>query len=123
MKGALHQLISQVVRDEDFVPGDMHKRLLSLPWRDVFTTNWDTLLEKTRSLVADRNYSVVQNMNEIPLAAQPRIVKLHGSLSAHFPLIFTEEDYRTYPTRFAPFREYGPTSNDGNHVLSDRFLW
>ena len=99
----LHQFIRQVVRDEDFAPGDIHKRLLRLPWRNVFTTNWDTLLEKTRSFVADRAYSVVQNMDEIPLAAQPRIIKLHGSLPAHFPLIFTEEDYRTYPTKFAPF--------------------
>ena len=99
----LHRFIKQVVRDEDFVPGDMHKRLLRLPWRTVFTTNWDTLLEKTRSFVADRAYSVVRNTDEIPLADQPRIVKLHGSLPAHFPLIFTEEDYRTYPTKFAPF--------------------
>lgn len=102
-EGALHQLIRQVVRDEDFAPGDIHKRLLRLPWRDVFTTNWDTLLERTRSFVADRAYSVVQNMDEIPLAIQPRIVKLHGSLPAHFPIIFAEEDYRTYPTKFAPF--------------------
>ncbi len=99
----LHRVIKQVVRDEDFLPGEMHKRLLCLPWRDVFTTNWDTLLEETRSFVVDRSYSVVRNKNEIPLAAQPRIVKLHGSLPAHFPLIFTEEDYRTYPTEFAPF--------------------
>ncbi len=99
----LHQFIKQVVRDEDFAPGDIHKRLLRLPWRNVFTTNWDTLLEKTRSFVAEYAYSVVRNMDEIPLAAQPRIVKLHGSFPAHFPLIFTEEDYRTYPTEFAPF--------------------
>ncbi len=42
-------------------------------------------------------------MDEIPLANRPRIVKLHGSFPSHFPLIFTEEDYRTYPTEFAPF--------------------
>ena len=34
---------------------------------------------------------------------QSRIVKLHGSFPANFPLIFTEEDYRTYPVQFAPF--------------------
>lgn len=30
-------------------------------------------------------------------------MKLHGSFPAHSPFIFTEEDYRTYPRKFAPF--------------------
>ena len=42
-------------------------------------------------------------MDQLPLLGQPRIVKLHGSLPATFPLISTEEDYRTYPSKFAPF--------------------
>ena len=99
----LHRFLRELIRDDDFLPGDIHIRLLSLPWRDVFTTNWDTLLERTRTSVAGRAYSVVRNMDEIPLANRPRIVKLHGSFPSHFPLIFTEEDYRTYPTKFAPF--------------------
>ena len=99
----LNRFIQNLIRDDDFKPGDLHTRLLRLPWRDVFTTNWDTLLERTRSFVADRAYSIVRNMDEISLAVQPRVVKLHGSLPAHFPLIFTEEDYRTYPRKFAPF--------------------
>ena len=37
------------------------------------------------------------------MTTHPRIVKLHGSLPSQFPLIVTEEDYRTYPTKFAPF--------------------
>ena len=45
----------------------------------------------------------MQQSGEIPLGAPPRIVKLHGSLPSDFPLILTEEDYRTYPKRFAPF--------------------
>ncbi len=99
----LHRFLKQQIRDEDFRPGDEHSRLLRLPWRDVFTTNWDTLLERARSHVPERAYTVVRDMDEIPLANQPRIVKLHGSLPAQFPLIFTEEDYRTYPAKFAPF--------------------
>ena len=99
----LHYFIRQTVRDDGFKPGDAHTRLLQLPWRDVFTTNWDTLLERVRISVPERAYSVVTNMDEIPLASRPRIIKLHGSLPAQFPLIFTEEDYRTYPTKFAPF--------------------
>ena len=99
----LRRFIQQTVRDEDFGPGDAHKRLLRLPWRDVFTTNWDTLLEEARKYVSEHSYSVVRTMKGIPLARRPRIVKLHGSLPDLFPLIFTEEDYRTYPTKFAPF--------------------
>ena len=99
----LHRFLRQLVRDDDFRPGGRHTRLLRLPWRDVFTTNWDTLLERARTSVAEWAYSVVRKMDEIPLANRPRIVKLHGSFPAYFPLIFTEEDYRTYPTKFAPF--------------------
>lgn len=99
----LHRFLKQSVRDEDFKPGNNHTRLLKLPWRDVFTTNWDTLLERARSSVAERAYNVVRSKDEIPLANRPRIIKLHGSFPSYFPLIFTEEDYRTYPTKFAPF--------------------
>ena len=99
----LHYFLQQMIRDEHFRPGEAHSRLLQLPWHDVFTTNWDTLLERARSQVVDRPYSVVRDMDEIPLAQRPRIVTLHGSFPAQYPLIVTEEDYRTYPTRFAPF--------------------
>ena len=99
----LHSFLQMHVRDEQLRPGELHRRLLELPWRDVFTTNWDTLLERASSLIPERSYSILRNMDEIPLASNPRIVKLHGSLDGHFPLVFTEEDYRTYPDRFAPF--------------------
>ena len=92
----------------------MHSRLLQLPWRDVFTTNWDTLLERARRQVVARPFSVVRDMDELPLANKPRIVKLHGSFPAQFPLILTEEDYRTYPTKVRSIRKHSPTGNDGN---------
>ena len=99
----LHLFLQQQIRDGDFTPGGVHEQLMRLPWRDVFTTNWDTLLERTGPEVVDRGYNTVVDKDQIPLANRPRIVKLHGSLPAQFPLIFTEEDYRTYPTKFAPF--------------------
>lgn len=102
-RSELYRLLEGLVRDSDFIPGDLHSRLLKLPWRDVFTTNWDTLLEQATSGIAERAYSVVQEMDQIPLMTQPRIVKLHGSFPSTYPLIVTEEDYRTYPTKFAPF--------------------
>ncbi len=100
---ALDKLLKRLVRDEDFTPGETHERLLRFPWRDIFTTNWDTLLERTYVSVPDRSYRVIRRVDEIPLSGQIRIVKLHGSLPDCFPLIVTEEDYRTYPEKFAPF--------------------
>ena len=99
----LHRLLGQLVRDRNFLPGKTHDRLLKLPWRDVFTTNWDTLLERASLEIAEPPYSVVEDMDQLPLVSQPRIIKLHGSFPAQFPLISTEEDYRTYPIEYAPF--------------------
>ena len=45
----------------------------------------------------------MHNKDEIPLSKQPRIVKLHGSLRGHYPLISTADDYFNYPQRHAPF--------------------
>jgi hypothetical protein len=100
---ALNERIRGLVPDLDYAPGDLHKRLLSLRWADVFTTNWDTLLERACSDVFDRSYDIVRTASELAMADRPRITKLHGSLPAHEPFIVTEEDYRSYPTKFAPF--------------------
>ena len=104
-KGQLHTFLEHALRLDDLRPSHTHRRLLRLPWRDVLTTNWDTLLERTRPSVVQRSYSIVQAMDHISSAAAPRIIKLHGTVpgSEHCPLIVTEEDYRTYPTKFAPF--------------------
>ena len=102
-RSSLNQLVKRLVPDSDFRPGEMHKRILRLPWRDVFTTNWDTLLEKARPNATDRPYTVVRTVADIASTSSPRIVKLHGSFPSYYPLIFTEEDYRTYPREFAPF--------------------
>ena len=99
----LHDALRRLVPDTEYNPGVEHQRLLKLPWRDIYTTNWDTLLERTQDRVAEQHYSTVTSMEEIPMASRPSIVKLHGSFPAQFPFIFTEEDYRTYPTKFAPF--------------------
>ena len=101
-KGKLHEKLRELVRHEEHSPGVTHRRLLQLPWQDIYTTNWDTLLERTRSDVAGRRYSVINSVDEIPMGKRPRIVKLHGSFPAQFPLIVTDEDYRTYPAKFAP---------------------
>ena len=98
---ALEDVIRTQVPDGDYEPGPLHEALLRLPWRDIFTTNYDTLLERT--CVPDRTYSAVVSENDLPQAVAPRIIKLHGSFDGKSRLISTEDDYRTYPKDFPVF--------------------
>ncbi len=54
----LADLVRREIPDDDYEPGPIHQRLLSLPWADVFSTNYDTLLERTRRLVPERDYEL-----------------------------------------------------------------
>lgn len=108
-RSALVQLITEHVPDTLYRPGDLHVRLVDLPWQDVFTTNYDTLLERAGKK-SERYYGVVRCPEDLPQRASPRIVKLHGGLPSDLPLIVTEEDYRTYPQDFAPFVHLVQTS-------------
>ena len=99
----LDRLILRLVTDDRWTPGQLHKQLMELPWRDVLTTNWDTLLERTEPETPDRIYGCVQTIKDIGHKSRPRIVKLHGSLPSYKPFIFTEDEFRTYPTQNAPF--------------------
>ena len=102
-RGYMNRFLRRLIRDDDLVPRGMHRRLLRLPWRDIFTTNWDTLLERSRSGLPNAKFEIVRNKDDIPLVDGPRIIKLHGSLPSHFPLIATEKDYRDYRTHSGPF--------------------
>lgn len=100
---ALENLLRSNIPDLNIEPSGLHVELLELPWVDVFTTNYDTLLERASSKVVTRRYEPVVNKEDIPYAIKPRIVKLHGSFPSERPFIITEEDYRRYPHDYAPF--------------------
>lgn len=99
----LDRLIRELVTDDRWEPSNLHLELMEFPWVDVLTTNWDTLLERTSPKTPDRVYSCVRTISGLARARAPRIVKLHGSLPSSKPFIFTEDEFRTYPARFAPF--------------------
>lgn len=101
-RGTLESLLQSSLPDERVYPGRLHINLMRLPWSDVFTTNYDTLLEKA-FIEADRYYNKVTNKETLLYAPHPRLVKLHGSFPDIRPFIITEEDYRTYPQRFPEF--------------------
>ena len=91
------------VPESQFQPGDLHLQALRLPWSDVFTTNWDTLLERAASQLIEYRYNVVLETSDISRRHRPRIVKLHGTFPSNGRFIVTEEDFRTYPQNFAAF--------------------
>jgi hypothetical protein len=97
----LNQLLKTKIPDGQFRPGAVHQLMLELPWRDVFTVNYDTLLERTET--PGRPYQLVTMPSELLHASSPRIIKLHGSFPSQSPFIITEEDFRSYPNNFAPF--------------------
>lgn len=48
-QAALDDFIRSRICDAAWEPGPLYKALLELPWADVLTTNWDTLLPRRRS--------------------------------------------------------------------------
>jgi hypothetical protein len=105
-KPGLEELLKRLIPDERVAPGLLHRSLLSLPWSEIFTTNYDTLLERAAEAVVDKAHYTVMCREDIPqskILGRRRIVKLHGSFPSQRPFIFTEEDYRRYPEKSAPF--------------------
>ncbi|MGB7328364.1 MAG: SIR2 family protein, partial [Rubripirellula sp.] len=105
---ALIEIVRQETSDDDFDPSDLHEKLVDLPWADVFTTNYDRLIERAALNSPGRSmrrfsYEVVTQAADIPLARRPRIVKLHGTLPDLANLVLTEEDFRCYGDRQAAF--------------------
>lgn len=100
----LDNLIKDQMQNDFYKPSDIHVNLMKLPWTDVFTTNYDTLLERACLQVTERRYRVVADQNDLLYSSgEPRIIKLHGSFPSNGPFIITEEDFRTYPFDHAPF--------------------
>ena len=101
-RNKINNLIEQSIADEMFVPGELHKRLLKLHWSDIFTTNYDTLLEQTVDMIyRENNYEIIYSQNDLPGSIKPRIIKLHGSIPQVKPYIISDEDYRTYPDKYS----------------------
>lgn len=95
--GEVDRLIEHLIPDRGLMPSDLHRELLRLPWSDVFTTNYDTLLERAADDVVERYYERVTNKDKLVHSHSPRIIKLHGSFPDNPPYVISSEDYRRYP--------------------------
>lgn len=102
-RAALDDLLLDAIPDDVYGPGVLHKALLALPWSDVLTTNYDTLLERGAAQIPDYTYATVQTPEDLTTARRPRIIKLHGSFPSVRPFIVAEEDFRTYSRAFPAY--------------------
>ena len=101
-KAELSNMIREAVNDDKLVPSEAHLRLLALPWKDVYTTNYDTLLERTALRLNEqgrRLYSVIRYDEAIGMETPPFLMKLHGDINEPQSIIISEEDYRTYSSK------------------------
>lgn len=102
-QAALNDRIRFEIDDDAWRTGDLYPSLLKLPWSEIMTTNWDTLLERAAKDVHSPYYTTVTKPSDFTWASSPRIVKLHGTIGMTDSFIAAQEDYRTYPEKFAPF--------------------
>ena len=96
---ALIDLIKSSLNDDLIFPSDAHMNLLALPWQDVYTTNYDTLLERCADKLKEQNkrfYTTIRNSQDIGMASPPFLMKLHGDIDDPSSIIITEDDYRKY---------------------------
>ena len=102
-KTRLYDLLKNAVEDEIWEPTKLYQDLLTLPWSEVLTTNWDTLLERASRNIHEPIYDIVSKQEDLASCHSPRIVKLHGTINVSSDLIFTQEDYRCYPQKYGIF--------------------
>ena len=102
-RSTLDHFIQKNIADSEYEPSSLHKMLMELPWTDVFTTNYDTLLERSCKDLLSRKYNIVINQKDLVYSNKPRIIKLHRSLPSERPFIITDENYTVYPLKYAPF--------------------
>ncbi len=92
----LDNILEEALPDRLIQPGRLHRLLVQLPWKDILTTNYDTLIERAAEQVIN-GFKLVTNKETLLYQPSPRIIKLHGSFPNIRPYIMTQEDYRRYP--------------------------
>lgn len=92
----LDNILEEALPDQFIRPGKLHRMLVELPWKDILTTNYDTLIERAAEQVIS-GFKLVTNKETLLYQTSPRIIKLHGSFPNIRPYIMTYEDFRRYP--------------------------
>jgi hypothetical protein len=88
------------------VPSENHEIIARLPIRTVWTTNYDTVIERAYD-AAHRSVDVKRRDQDIPVVRQKsdaRLYKMHGDVSEPFEMVICKEDYERYPVKHQLFQ-------------------
>lgn len=101
------------LKNSDF---DAHKKLLEGNWDNIYTTNYDKLLEITKRMY-QKSWDIIRNSSDLSFnKLKKKIIKLHGDLCSdnnsfefdgnhHHRYIISKEDYENYPTQHEAFTQ------------------
>lgn len=99
-RNALVEKITRAVRDEQHVPGRVHQCLVQLNFREIITTNFDTLIERAfRSLYVTPQV-VVEGRDLVRRRQPPRIIKMNGCIERKpSNIVVTGADFLSHSER------------------------
>ena len=99
--------IIAMVRDTQATPSEAHKGLLGLPIPEIWTTNYDQLIERAASdLSIDAQVFAEDEDFVTTRAVVKRIYKMHGSVEPDRvtqDLVISRDDFDRYPSRHPRF--------------------
>ena len=108
--------ILRLILNEENIDLSLHKRILDLPWNNIYTTNYDDLNERANFLLGNR-YTVIKNSWDLSFKPRERIIKVHGDLrlkdtdpfgfdgDTRHHYIISKDDYESYPKRHEAFTQ------------------
>ncbi len=97
-------------------PSFVHQLILRLNPKNIITTNWDCLLEKSISQNLDL-FDVVVSDEDLAKSSLPRkLVKMHGDFE-HHNIVFKEDDYLNYENNYPLISNYVKGVLSTNAVL------
>lgn len=99
-RNALVDKVMEAVRDEQHVPGRVHQCLAQLNFREIITTNYDTLIERAfRSLYVTPQV-IVEGHDLVRRRQPPRIIKMNGCFERNpSNIIVTGADFLAHSER------------------------
>ncbi len=94
----INQAIKSFFADSQGEPQEVHKIIASLPINEIWTTNYDTLIERS---FKDENVSTTvitndKSYQEIEPEAKVKVYKIHGDVATTSKCVITRSDYENF---------------------------